>query len=157
MTSPSRAGWATGWPSCRNPASRSWATGRPPTAPAIRSSPTSWPGARTTKRRISMSPRSREIRVGLVILAALVVVAAGIFLIGDKNNLFSRKARYHVEFNSVSGLKPGSPVQLDGVDVGTVERVTLPEDPRQKQIRVWIRVDREYAARLRGPVDPRAL
>jgi phospholipid/cholesterol/gamma-HCH transport system substrate-binding protein len=104
-----------------------------------------------------MSPKAREVRVGLVILAALVVVAAGIFLIGDKNNLFSRKARYHVEFNSVSGLKPGSPVQLDGVDVGTIERVTLPEDPRRKQIRVWIRIDREYSARLRGPVDPRAL
>ena len=104
-----------------------------------------------------MSPRSREIRVGLVILAALVVVAAGIFLIGDKNNLFSRKSRYHVEFNSVSGLKPGSPVQLDGVDVGTVEKVLLPEDPQQKQIRVWIKVDREYGGRLRGPTDPRAL
>jgi phospholipid/cholesterol/gamma-HCH transport system substrate-binding protein len=104
-----------------------------------------------------MSPKGREIRVGLVILAALVVVAAGIFLIGDKNNLFSRKTRYHVEFNSVSGLKPGSPVQLDGVDVGTVEKVLLPEDPRRKQIRVWIRVDRDYSGRFRGPTDPRAL
>jgi phospholipid/cholesterol/gamma-HCH transport system substrate-binding protein len=104
-----------------------------------------------------MSPRTREIRVGLVILTAMIVVAAGIFLIGDKNNLFSRKSRYHVEFNSVSGLKPGSPVQLDGVDVGTVERVVLPEDPRHKQIRVWIKVDQEYGGRIRGPVDPRAI
>jgi phospholipid/cholesterol/gamma-HCH transport system substrate-binding protein len=105
-----------------------------------------------------MSPsRTREIRVGLVILAAMVVVAAGIFLIGDKNNLFSHKSRYHVEFNSVSGLKPGSPVQLDGVDVGTVERVVLPEDPRHKQIRVWIKIDQEYGGRIRGPADPRAV
>ena len=72
-----------------------------------------------------MSPRSREIRVGLVILGAMLVLAAGIFLIGSKNNLFARKTRYYVEFNSVSGLKPGSPVQLDGVDVGTIEKVVL--------------------------------
>jgi phospholipid/cholesterol/gamma-HCH transport system substrate-binding protein len=104
-----------------------------------------------------MSPKGREIRVGLVILAAMVVLAAGIFLIGSKNNLFSRKTRYYVEFNSVSGLKPGSPVQLDGVDVGAIERVVLSENPRKKDIRVWIRVEDDYTARLRGPADRKAL
>ncbi len=104
-----------------------------------------------------MSPKGREIRVGLVILAAMVVLAAGIFLIGSKNNLFSRKTRYYVEFHSVSGLKPGSPVQLDGVDVGAIEKVVLSEDPQKQDIRVWIRVEREYTARLRGPADPKAL
>jgi len=103
-----------------------------------------------------MSPKGREIRVGLVILAAMVVLAAGIFLIGSKNNLFSHKTRYYVEFNSVSGLKPGSPVQLDGVDVGAIEKVVLSEDPRKQDIRVWIRVERDYTERLRGPADPKA-
>jgi phospholipid/cholesterol/gamma-HCH transport system substrate-binding protein len=104
-----------------------------------------------------MSPKGREIRVGLVILAAIVVLAAGIFLIGSKNNLFSHKTRYYVEFNSVSGLKPGSPVQLDGVNVGAIERVVLSENPQKKDIRVWIRVEQDYTARLRGPADPKAL
>lgn len=102
-----------------------------------------------------MSPKSREVRVGLVILAAIVALAAGIFLIGGKDNLFSRKTRYYVEFNSVSGLKPGSPVELDGVTVGTIQRVVLPENPRKKEIRVWIEVDSGYAGRIRGPLDPR--
>jgi len=104
-----------------------------------------------------MSPKGREIRVGLVILAAMVVLAAGVFLIGSKNNLFSRKTRYYVEFSSVSGLKPGSPVQLDGVDVGAIEKVVLSENPQKQDIRVWIRVERDYTARLRGPADPKAL
>jgi phospholipid/cholesterol/gamma-HCH transport system substrate-binding protein len=104
-----------------------------------------------------MSPRTREIRVGLVILAAMLVLAAGIFLIGSKNNLFARKTRYYVEFNSVSGLKPGSPVQLDGVDVGAIEKVVLSENPQKKDIRVWIRIDQDYTARIRGPVNPNAL
>jgi len=104
-----------------------------------------------------MSPRSREIRVGLVILGAMLVLAAGIFLIGSKNNLFARKTRYYVEFDSVAGLKPGSPVQLDGVDVGTIEKVVLSENPQKKDIRVWIRIDDDYTARIRGPVDPNAL
>ena len=104
-----------------------------------------------------MSPKGREIRVGLVILAAMVVLAAGIFLIGSKNNLFSHKTHYYVEFSSVSGLKPGSPVQLDGVDVGAIEKVVLSENPQKRDIRVWIRVERDYTGRLRGPADPKAL
>jgi len=104
-----------------------------------------------------MSPRGREVRVGLVILAAIVVLAAGIFLIGSKNNLFKSKIRYYTQFNSVSGLKRGSPVQLDGVDVGTIEKVVLSGDPKKTQIRVWIHLDDDYAARIRGPLDPNGL
>jgi phospholipid/cholesterol/gamma-HCH transport system substrate-binding protein len=101
-----------------------------------------------------MPSKSREIRVGLLILTALAVLAAGVFLIGDKNNLFGGKSRYYIEFSSVSGLKPGNPVQLDGVDVGAVEKVVLAQDPRMQQIRIWIQVDRQYAERIRGPLGP---
>jgi len=97
-----------------------------------------------------MPRRSREVKVGLVILGAVAVLAVGVFLIGDKNNLFSRKNEYYILFGSVSGLKPGSPVQLDGVDVGTVQKVVLPANPRLSQIEVWIDVDRKYAERIRG-------
>jgi phospholipid/cholesterol/gamma-HCH transport system substrate-binding protein len=103
-------------------------------------------------------PRSTSaIRVGLVILAALAVLAAGVLLIGEKNNFFSRKNHYYIQFGSVSGLKPGSPVQLNGVDVGTVTRVTLPQNPTGEAIQVYIRVDNQYAARIRGPENPEAV
>lgn len=104
-----------------------------------------------------MSPSTRAFRVGLVILVAVTVLAVGIFVIGDKNNLFSRKNRYYVDFNSVSGLKPGSPVQLNGVDVGTIRQVDLPEDPQKRQIRVWLEVESRYAERVRGPADARGV
>lgn len=103
-----------------------------------------------------MPPRTREIKVGLLILAAFAVLAAGVFLIGEKNNLFSRKNRYYVEFGSAGGLRQGNPVQLNGVDVGTVEQVILPQNPAAQQIQVWISVDRQYAERLRGPQQPGA-
>ncbi|HEV2854698.1 MAG TPA: MlaD family protein [Thermoanaerobaculia bacterium] len=100
------------------------------------------------------SSSSRAFRVGLVILIAAAVLAAGIFLIGDKNNLFTTKNEYYVDFNSVSGLKPGSPIELNGVDVGTVKGVELPQDPRKRQIRIRLEIDSRYANRIRGPVDP---
>lgn len=97
----------------------------------------------------------REIKVGLIILTAFAVLAAGIFLIGEKNNLFKSKNQYFIEFGSVSGLRPGNPVQLNGVDVGTVDRVVLSEDPREEHIHVWITIDEQYAGRIRGLADPR--
>jgi len=95
--------------------------------------------------------RSREVKVGLVLLFALTVLALGVFLVGDRNNLFKRKNEYYILFDSASGLKPGNPVQLDGVDVGTIKRVVLPRDPGKEHIQVWISVDRSYGDRVRGP------
>ena len=39
---------------------------------------------------------SRELKVGLLVLAALVVLMAGTFLIGERSNLFARKNSYLV-------------------------------------------------------------
>ncbi|HSN88103.1 MAG TPA: MlaD family protein, partial [Thermoanaerobaculia bacterium] len=51
----------------------------------------------------------------------------------------------------------GNPVQLNGVDVGTVKRIELPQDPQQSQIEIRISVESKYADRLRGPQNPRAV
>lgn len=101
-----------------------------------------------------MPPRARELKVGALVLAAVAVLALGVFLIGDRNNLFARKNRYYIDFQNVSGVRAGNPVQLNGVDVGAVEEVVLPEDPGKRFIRVWISVESRYADRVR--VDTRA-
>ncbi|HTQ79090.1 MAG TPA: MlaD family protein [Thermoanaerobaculia bacterium] len=93
---------------------------------------------------------TRAAKVGGLVLAALAVLAAAIFLIGKENNLFSPKNHYFVDLKSVSGIKPGNPVQLDGVAVGAVHKVILPRDPAKKFIRVWMAVDRRYGARVRA-------
>jgi phospholipid/cholesterol/gamma-HCH transport system substrate-binding protein len=90
------------------------------------------------------------VRVGIVVLVAVVVLAVAVFMIGQENNLFSRKNRYFVDLKSVSGIKPGNPVELDGVSVGAVDRVILPRDPRKGFIRVWMKVDRRYEHRVRA-------
>jgi phospholipid/cholesterol/gamma-HCH transport system substrate-binding protein len=97
---------------------------------------------------------SRELRVGLLVLAALAVLAIGLLVIGDRNNFFVRKTSYFVRFTQVGGLAPGAGVTLDGVNVGTVEKVVLPKNPQQREIDVWLAIDRRYSERLRGPQTP---
>ncbi|MDP9120017.1 MAG: MlaD family protein [Acidobacteriota bacterium] len=97
---------------------------------------------------------AHEIRVGLLVLVAVGVLAAAVLVIGDKNQLFTRKSEYFVYFQNVGGLKPGNPVELNGVEVGTVKQVVLPQKAAQHSLEVWIRIDRRYAERLRAPASP---
>jgi len=88
------------------------------------------------------------VKVGATVLVGLVVLAVAIFLVGERQFLFSRKNRYYVEFENVSNLTVGNPVQLNGVTVGKVEEIVLPEDT-DETVRVWITVDRRYQQRIR--------
>lgn len=97
----------------------------------------------------SDSGSGREWRVGLLVLVAVVLLAAGIFLIGEQGNLFSRKNEYIIYFPTVGGLNEGNPVQLNGVEVGTVRTVVLPTDAASEKIKVTIEVDRRYTERIR--------
>lgn len=95
-----------------------------------------------------------EVRVGVLLLAAIVALAVGIFFIGREGNLFVPKNEYFIQFISVGGLNAGNPVQLNGVSVGKVKRVILPREVDKSAIQVWIAIDRRYAERVR--VDSQA-
>ncbi len=92
---------------------------------------------------------TREVKVGALVVVALAALAAGIFLVGERNNLFALKNEYFVHFENVGGLAAGNPVQLSGVTVGKVERVVLPRAVDEKLLTVWISLDRHYADRIR--------
>jgi phospholipid/cholesterol/gamma-HCH transport system substrate-binding protein len=88
-------------------------------------------------------------RVGLVVLLALLAVMAGIFMVGQRANLFRKKLPYETRFESASGLVAGNPVRLNGVVVGNVLEVILSGDPADRTVRVVYDVDRRAAPRIR--------
>lgn len=92
---------------------------------------------------------SRELKVGILVIVSLIVAALAIFLVGERSNVFARKNDYFVRFESVSCLATGNPVQLNGVIVGSVHRVVLPEDVEEQYLTVWVSIDRRYADRVR--------
>ncbi len=98
---------------------------------------------------LETDPR-RRLRVGLFTAGLIVLLAAAILLLGKKQRLFVRQVRYETRFEHVGGLVPGAPVWLNGVVVGSVDEVTLPPDPTQRQILVSFLVDAEMARRVRA-------
>jgi phospholipid/cholesterol/gamma-HCH transport system substrate-binding protein len=94
--------------------------------------------------------RGATARVGMLVLGAVLVLMAGMFMIGEQNRIFTSKNRYTFTIASAGGLNEGNPVRLDGVTVGLVERITLPEDPRQQLLTVRISIEKQYEQRIRA-------
>lgn len=92
---------------------------------------------------------SREVKVGALVLLALATLAAGVFLVGERQNLFRRTGDYYVRFSSASGLDTGNPVKLSGVTVGRIQDVRLPTEVADPLLTVWISIDRRYVQRVR--------
>lgn len=72
---------------------------------------------------------NRSLRLGIFIVFALLAGSAAVFLIGDKSLLFTHTYRLYANFNDVAGLQGGAPVQVAGIQEGTVKYVYLPTSP----------------------------
>lgn len=83
---------------------------------------------------------SRAARLGAFIIAALTILASGIFIIGGKQYLFTSTYRLNARFGSVVGLDSGAEVRVGGVHSGSVRSVELPTNPTDK-ITVWMDLD----------------
>lgn len=73
-------------------------------------------------------PRTRslawsELKIGLLVVTAIGIAAVTIFLLTGARGFFWERYSLKTRFPNVAGLKPGSPVRLAGVEVGTVESV----------------------------------
>jgi len=90
-----------------------------------------------------------ELRVGLFVLVALVVIAVGIFYVTGAGFL-GPKYRLRTFFPEVAGVSNGAPVRLDGVDIGNVESIRLAPHAagrvpdKTRNIEVVMRLDRRY-------------
>lgn len=67
-------------------------------------------------------------KLGVFSVAALIVAIAAIYFIGQQKNKFGSVLHIYSMFSSVSGLKVGSNVRLGGIDVGTVDAISLVTD-----------------------------
>lgn len=69
-----------------------------------------------------------KIRLGIFVLAGLVVLTATIYFIGEKQQLFGSTFRISGIFKDISGLQVGNNVRFAGITVGVVENITIVAD-----------------------------
>jgi phospholipid/cholesterol/gamma-HCH transport system substrate-binding protein len=91
----------------------------------------------------------RRFRVGLVVLVGMIASGVGIFMVGQRASLFTRKVEYQIRFGSAAGLTAGNAVRLAGVTIGNVTDVALSNKPGDSTVTVLISVDRRMTSRIR--------
>ena len=94
-------------------------------------------------------PRTRslawaELKIGLVALFAIVMATVLIFLLSGEGGFFWQRYPIKTVFTNIAGLKPGAPVRVAGVEVGSVQDTPFVGD----RVEVVMEVSREQAQRI---------
>ena len=74
---------------------------------------------------MSTNERKRALTVGLFVLIGLIILVAGILVLGTQQNKFSKNLVITTFFKDVKGLKVGNNVWFSGVKVGIVKEITF--------------------------------
>lgn len=67
----------------------------------------------------------RSVIVGIFLALAVVILVAGIFMLGGQQNRFVQTVQVKARFDDVAGLKPGNNVWFSGVKIGTVKEINF--------------------------------
>jgi phospholipid/cholesterol/gamma-HCH transport system substrate-binding protein len=91
----------------------------------------------------------RYLGVGIFIIAGTLLFAAGIFLIGNRHEAFTRHVLLYTEFADLDGVTVGSKVQVAGMDAGQVTKIDVPRSPTGR-FRVQMKVDEQLHGLVRS-------
>ena len=75
---------------------------------------------------------SDKMRLGIFISVGIVIFTAAIYFIGERQQLFRSTFRLSGVFKDVAGLQIGNNVRLSGINVGTVDNITIISDTTVK-------------------------
>jgi phospholipid/cholesterol/gamma-HCH transport system substrate-binding protein len=71
---------------------------------------------------------SNKIRLGIFISAGIAVFITAIYFVGEKQQLFRSTFRLSGVFKDVAGLQAGNNVRFSGINIGTIENISIISD-----------------------------
>ena len=105
-----------------------------------------------------------KIRLGLFVAGGFVLFVLAIFFIGKQQNLFNPVFKLTTKFHSISGLQVGSNIRFSGINVGTVDNITIINDSTvrvdmliKKDVQQFIKADSEAGIGSEGIIGDRVL
>lgn len=71
---------------------------------------------------------NQVLKLGIFIIVGTILFISGVYLIGEKQNMFGNTYNIYAVFNNINGLKPGNNVRYSGINVGTVKEIVMVSD-----------------------------
>jgi phospholipid/cholesterol/gamma-HCH transport system substrate-binding protein len=87
---------------------------------------------------------SNKIKLGIFISLGMAVFIVGIYFIGERQQLFRKTFRVNGVFKDVGGLQEGNNVRLSGINVGTVENISVVSDSSVRVELLIVESTRKY-------------
>jgi phospholipid/cholesterol/gamma-HCH transport system substrate-binding protein len=98
-----------------------------------------------------------KVRLGLFVAGGLAIFVLAIFIIGKQKNLFNPVFKISSTFYNISGLQVGNNIRFSGINVGTVDNISIINDSTvrvemliRKEVNQFIRSDCKAAIGSEG-------
>jgi phospholipid/cholesterol/gamma-HCH transport system substrate-binding protein len=75
---------------------------------------------------------SKKVRLGMFVSLGITVFILGIYFIGERQQLFRKSFHVSGVFKDVAGLQAGGNVRFSGINVGTIEDISIISDSSVK-------------------------
>ena len=105
-----------------------------------------------------------KVRLGLFVAGGLALFILAIFIIGKQKNLFNPVFKLTSTFYNVSGLQIGNNIRFSGINVGTVDNISIINDSTvrvdmmiKKDVKQFIKSDCEVTIGSEGLIGDRLL
>ena len=103
-------------------------------------------------------------RLGMFIAVGLAIFVIAIFFIGRQQNLFNPVFKVTTNFQNVSGLLVGNNIRYSGINVGTVDNITIINDSTvqvdlliRRNVQQFIKADSQAGIGSEGIIGDRVL
>ncbi|MFO7525649.1 MAG: MlaD family protein [Ignavibacteriaceae bacterium] len=88
-------------------------------------------------------------KLGIFIFLGSTLLVIGIFLLGNKDQLFASTFSVKAYFDNIEGLRNGAPVRFGGIDVGAVKEIRIMDNASGK-VEVSMRIKTDIKRFIRG-------
>ena len=96
--------------------------------------------------------RWSQLKVGVLGLAAFLILAVLIFLLTSSRGFFQKTALLHTFMDDASGMAEGTPVRLNGFTIGSLDRIELIKSAEPKRaVEFIMKVQEKFLPQI--PVD----
>src|SRR3954463_9615969 len=92
-----------------------------------------------------------QLKVGVLMAVALVIIGVAILKLGQAGNLFGKRYRLVSYIANASGLRVGGPVTVAGQLAGSIKEISFlpPDQDTTRNLRLLIEVKREITDQVR--------
>ncbi|HRD07702.1 MAG TPA: MlaD family protein [Saprospiraceae bacterium] len=88
---------------------------------------------------------TQKLKLGIFVIAGLVLFIIGVYLIGNQQSMFGSTIRLYASFQNINGLKTGNNVRFSGLTIGTVKSIDMLND---SMLIVGMAIDKSSATHI---------